>query len=190
MILLFSSILTAKDCPDSTFQANFTFPKLPWPRVLPSSYFPNRIPCPCFSFSFFFPSLRITIPNPLSLFYFPFKARKRRQKRSTPFRPKQIPILLNLLSNPPKSNRKRRNLESEILSSLSAWGSGFRLLKKSVPIIYNALPNWYSWELRLGYAKESKAQFSYLGFTSYYLYLLLTFATYNTTSSYFLNIII
>lgn len=65
MILLFSRILTAKCWPDSMFLANLTFPKLPSPRVLPSSYFPSRIPCPCFCFSILFPSFTITITETL-----------------------------------------------------------------------------------------------------------------------------
>nr|GMD74009.1 hypothetical protein Iba_chr13aCG1230 [Ipomoea batatas] len=40
----FSRILTAKDLPESTWRAYLTFPKFPSPRVLPSSYLPNRIP--------------------------------------------------------------------------------------------------------------------------------------------------
>lgn len=44
MIVVFSKILRANDCPESMFLAYFTFPKLPSPSVLPISYFPNRIP--------------------------------------------------------------------------------------------------------------------------------------------------
>ena len=96
MILLLSRILTAKGCPESMSLANFTFPKLPSPRVLPNSYFPSRIPCS----SFFLPTSTITINKSPLLVFSHFAQRAR-----TPFCQNELPKRCNQVQHNNKQSQ-------------------------------------------------------------------------------------